>query len=205
MTLAAVQRPLFLGLAGVGLADVERLFGARLAQHHRVDDLQVRRVGGQRQVDGVAVELAVRRGAHVIFDVARTLDVRRHGRAALELVEDGAVGLAHDGRQGVQAAAVGHAETISSTPRAPPRLIICSSAGTMASPPSRPNRLVPGKRLCRKRSKPSASISLFRMASLPSLVKAFCSNLSGAFEALLQPGLLLRLGDVHELDADGPQ
>ncbi len=60
--------------AGV-LAQGERLLGARLADHHRVDDLQVRRVGGQRQVDAVAVELAVRRGAQVVLHVARALDV----------------------------------------------------------------------------------------------------------------------------------
>ena len=61
--------------------------------------------------------------------------------------------------------------TMSFTPSAPPRLMICSSAGTKASPPSRPKRLVPGKRLCRNFSKPSVSISFFRMAILPSLVK----------------------------------
>ena len=49
--LGPVQRPLLFRQAGVGLADVERLFRPRLAQHHRVDDLEVRRVGGQRQVD----------------------------------------------------------------------------------------------------------------------------------------------------------
>ena len=36
------------------------LLGAHLAEHHRIDDLQMRRVGGQRQMDAVAVELAVR-------------------------------------------------------------------------------------------------------------------------------------------------
>src|ERR1700730_7135545 len=36
------------------------LLGAYLAKHHRIDDFQMRRVGGQRQMDAVAVELAVR-------------------------------------------------------------------------------------------------------------------------------------------------
>ena len=49
-------------------------------------------------------------------------------------------------------------------------------------------------------SKPSASISLFRIAFLPSGVKVI--SLSGAFDALLDPGLLLGIGDVHELDAE---
>ena len=51
------------------------LLGARLAQHDRVDDLEMRGVGGQRQVDLVAVELAVGRGAEVVLHVARALDV----------------------------------------------------------------------------------------------------------------------------------
>ena len=46
------------------------LLGADLAEHHGIDDLQMRRIGGQRQMDAVAVELAVRRGAEMIFDVA---------------------------------------------------------------------------------------------------------------------------------------
>jgi hypothetical protein len=39
------------------------LLGAHLAEHHRIDDLQMRRVGRQRQMHLVAVELAVGRGA----------------------------------------------------------------------------------------------------------------------------------------------
>ena len=64
------------------------LLGAHLAEHHRIDDLEMRRVGGQRQMHLVAVELAVRRGAEVILDVARAFDVVRRRRAALEFVED---------------------------------------------------------------------------------------------------------------------
>ena len=40
-----------------------------------------------------------------------------------------------------------------------------------------PNRLVPGKRLFRKRSKPSVSISFFRIAFLPSGVKVISLSL----------------------------
>ena len=46
------------------------LLGARLAERHRIDDFQMRRIGGERQMHLVAVELAVGRGAEVIFDVA---------------------------------------------------------------------------------------------------------------------------------------
>ncbi len=51
------------------LAHVEGLLGARLAQHHRIDDLQVGRVGGQRQVDVVAVEAPVGRRAQMVLHV----------------------------------------------------------------------------------------------------------------------------------------
>ncbi len=53
------------------------LLGAHLAEHHRIDDLEMRRVGGQRQVDAVVVELAVGGGAEVVFDVARAFDLLR--------------------------------------------------------------------------------------------------------------------------------
>jgi hypothetical protein len=119
------------------------LLGARLAQHHRIDDLEMRRVGGQRQVHLVAVELAVGRGAEVILHVARAFDVVGREGAALELVEHGAVRLGHHLGQHVEAAAMRHAEHDFLQPSAPPRLMICSSAGISASPPSRPKRLVP--------------------------------------------------------------
>ena len=86
------------------------LLGAHLAEHHGIDDLEMRGIGGQRQMHLVAVELAVRRGAEVIFDVARALDLVGRGRAALEFVEDDAVRLAHHLAQHVEAAAMGHAE-----------------------------------------------------------------------------------------------
>jgi hypothetical protein len=86
------------------------LHRARLAEHDRIDRFEVRRVGQQRQMHLVAVELAVRRGAEVVFDVARAADVGRVGRAAGEFVEDRAVGLAHHVGQDVEPAAVGHAD-----------------------------------------------------------------------------------------------
>jgi hypothetical protein len=86
------------------------LLGAHLAEHHRIDDLEVRRVGGQRQVHVVAVELAVRRGAEVVLDVARAFDVVGRERAALELVEDRAVRLAHHLASTLRRPRCGHAE-----------------------------------------------------------------------------------------------
>lgn len=61
--------------------------------------------------------------------------------------------------------------TMSLTPSAPPRLMICSIAGIRLSPPSRPNRLVPVYLTCRNFSKPSASTILLRIALRPSRVK----------------------------------
>jgi hypothetical protein len=82
----------------------------RLAEHDRIDRFQMRRVGKQRQMHPDVVELAVRRGAEMVFDVARSADVRRVGRSAGEFVEDGPVRLAHDVGQDVQPAAVGHSD-----------------------------------------------------------------------------------------------
>src|SRR5580704_11395512 len=58
----------------------------------------------------VGVELAVRRGAEVVFDVAGAFDLVGRRRAALELVEDGAVRLGHHLRQHVEPAAMRHAD-----------------------------------------------------------------------------------------------
>ena len=96
-------------LGAVGVAALG-LLGADLAEDDGVDGLEVRGVGGQRQVDGVAVELAVGGGAEVVLDVAGALDLLGLVAAALELVEDGAVGLAEDVGEDREAAAVRHAD-----------------------------------------------------------------------------------------------
>ena len=57
-----------------------------------------------------AVELAVGRGAEMIFDVARAADILGIGGAAGEFGEDRAIGLAHDVGEHVEPAAMGHAE-----------------------------------------------------------------------------------------------
>ena len=85
------------------------LLGAHFAEHDRIDDFQMRRIGGERQVHLVVVELAVRRGAEMILHVAGALDLVRRRGAALEFVEDRAVRLAHDLRKHIEPAAMGHA------------------------------------------------------------------------------------------------
>ena len=86
----------------------QRLDRARLAEHDGVDRLEVARVGDEAQVDLIAVELAVGRGAEVIFDIARPADVVGVGAPPGEFVEDRAVRLAHDVGENIQAPAVRH-------------------------------------------------------------------------------------------------
>jgi hypothetical protein len=86
------------------------LLGADLSEDHRIDDFEVRWVGRQRQVNLVAIKLAVGRRPEVVFHVARAFNIVGLERSALELVEDRAVRLAHHVGQHVQPAAVGHAD-----------------------------------------------------------------------------------------------
>ncbi|MNU43136.1 hypothetical protein D3C71_319130 [compost metagenome] len=202
--LGTVQHPFIVRLADIdlGLADVEGLLGARLAQDDRVDDFQVRRVGRQRQVDLLAVELAVRRGAHVVFDVARTFDVRGHGRTALELVEDGLVGLAHDGGERVQAAAVGHAEddlVNAQVAAALDHLLQGRDHGLAAV---QAEALGAGEALVQEAFKALGLDQLVQDGQLAFPGEGVLLELVRAFKALLQPGFLFRLGDVHVLHAD---
>ena len=46
------------------------LLGTRFAHHNGINRLQVRGVGGQRQMNIVAIKLAVRRRAQMVFDIA---------------------------------------------------------------------------------------------------------------------------------------
>ena len=200
--LGAVESPGLLGPAGIGGANIKGLFRPRLAQHHRIDDLEVRRVGGQGQVDVVAVERPVRRGPHVVFDVARTLDVRGHGRAALEFVEDGAIGFAHHRRQGVQPPAVGHAQHD-----------LVDAEGTAALDDLFQRR---DHGLAAVQAEPLGAgeafvQEAFETLGLDQLVEDGQLALTGesvlgegvrTLETRLQPGLLFRLGDMHELDAE---
>src|SRR5690606_426249 len=50
------------------------LLRAGLAKHDGIDNFKMRGVGGKREMNLVAVELAVRRGAEVILHIARSID-----------------------------------------------------------------------------------------------------------------------------------
>ena len=86
------------------------LLGARLAEHHRVHRLEMRRVGRQREVDDVAVELAVGRRSEMVLHVARAAHFLGLRGAALELGEQRGVALVQHMHERVEAAAVRHAD-----------------------------------------------------------------------------------------------
>ena len=70
------ERQNFLALGVVALV----LLGPHLAEHHGIDDLEMRGVGGQRQMDAILVELTIGGGAEMIFHVARAFDLVGMGR-----------------------------------------------------------------------------------------------------------------------------
>ena len=71
--------------------------GTGRAQHHRVDDFQVRRVEGHRHVHQAARRLDIGREAEMVFDIARPQRVfvlvialelfEKHGRRFAEYVD----------------------------------------------------------------------------------------------------------------------
>ncbi len=190
-------------LAAVGAlvdAEIQGLFGARLAQDHRVDDLQVRGIGGQRQVHAVAVELTVRRGAQVVLHVARALDVGGERGPALELVQDHAIGLAHHRGQHVQAAPVRHADD---------DLVHAQRAAALDDLLQRRDhgfRAVQAEALGAGEALVQEALEAFALDQLLEdgdlAFRGEDDLLVLALDALLQPRLLLRVGDVHELHAE---
>ena len=176
------------------------LLGAHLAEHHRIDDLQMRRVGGERQMHLVAVELAVRRRAEVILHVAGAFDVVGRRRAALELVEDRAVRLAHHLRQHVEPAAMRHADD---------DLFDAERAAALDDLLQRRDHRLAAVEAEALGAGELQVAELLEAFGLDQLVEDRALALAGevdllvaALDALLHPGLLRRIGDVHELDAE---
>ncbi len=187
----------------LGALDVAalRLLGADLAEHHRVDRLEVARVGGEREMDGVAVELAVARRAEVVLDVAGALDLLGLEAAALELVEDRPVGLLQHVGEHAQPAAVRHADD---------DLLDAEGAAALDD-------------LLHRRDQRLAAVDaealgagvldlqeLLEALGLDQLVEDRAAALAGegdllaeALDALLEPGRLRRVGDVHVLEREG--
>ena len=176
------------------------LLGADFAEHYGIDDLEMRGICRERQVYLVAVELAIRRGAEVILDVAGAFDVGRRRRAALEFMEQRAVRLAHHLRQHVEAAAVRHADH---------DFLYAEIAAALDD-------------LLERRDQQLAAIEAealgageFDVAEFfePFRLDQLLQNRAAAFlgetdllvrslDALLDPRLLRAVRDVHELDAE---
>ena len=98
------------------------LLGPDHALQHRVDRLQVARVGHQRGRDRRAVAGGVLPSAPRWYLTSPEPCVVRRVEVALELLEDLRVRLAHDVREHVQPAAVRHADDgLVQLARGPPR------------------------------------------------------------------------------------
>ena len=67
------QRQDSLGLHVIAL----HLFRTHLADHDRVHELQVGRIGGERQMDILPIKIPVRRGPEVVFYIPRPQNIIR--------------------------------------------------------------------------------------------------------------------------------
>ena len=157
-------------------------------------------IGGQRHMDVAAVELPVGRGAEVVFDVGRALDILGIGGIALEFREDGREGLADEIGQHVEPAAMGHAHH---------HLIDAELAAALQD-------------LLQRRDRGLAAVQPEALGAGIFAVEEALEDLrrrqplqyreltlggelglvADRFDALLDPGLLGRVLDMHELDAD---
>ena len=177
------------------------LLGAHLAQHDRVDDFEMRRIGGERQMHAVAVELAIGRGAEMVLHVARALDLVGGRGAALELVEDGAVRLAHHLRQHVEPAAVRHADD---------DVLHAERAAALDDLLERGDHQFGAVEAEAFGAGEFQVAELFETLGLDQLVEDRALALAREgdllvrpLDARLDPALLRGVGDVHELDAEG--
>ena len=174
------------------------LLGTHDALQDAVGGLQVRGIGAHVDLGGQAVVEGVDTPrAQVVLDVARTLDGVRHV-VAFELVEDLRVGLARDVGEHVEAAAVRHAD------------------GDLVDAGAR--RV--GQDVVEQRDQGLAALKrealLAHELGLQELLEglgtdesaqdvALClggEGLVGALDALLDPGALLGILNVHVFDAD---
>ena len=162
----------------------------------------MRGIGRQRQMHVMVVELAVRRRAQMILHVARTLHFAGIDAAALEFVEDLAIGLGHHIGEHVQPPAMGHAEH---------DFLHAQLAAALDDLLQRGNHClaaVETETLGADEAHAGEFLEAFRLDQLVE-DRAFALGgemdlLVGAFDAPLQPVLLLGIVDMHELVADAP-
>ena len=181
------------------LAAVEDvLLGAGDALEHRVDDLEVRRVGRDGDLDRVAVlggELAL--DAQVVLDVAGALHGARVD-VALELAEDRTGALAGDVDQHVEAAAVGHADA---------DLLEAVAGGLLADLVEQRDRglaTLEAEALLADELGLQERLERLGLVELGQDAELLLARRLGvaALEALLEPATLGRVLDVHVLGAD---
>jgi hypothetical protein len=175
---------------------------AHRALDDRVDDLQMRGVEAQHQMDDAAGGIDVGREPHVILHVAGHL-TPVHLDPALELVEDVLRRLAEDVGQHAETPAMGHADD---------QLLLAFAPGAL-------------DQLVQQRDEGIAAFQREALLADIPLVEIFLETFGGgqegqepapiggvelgcraiSLEPLLNPAFLLGIGDVHVLRADRPQ
>jgi hypothetical protein len=178
-------------LAAPPLARIDR------ADDHRVDDLEVRRIEGQRQMAGATRCRHVRRVAHVVLHVAGGQFLRL---LALELLEEHRRLLAEGVHQHVQPPAVRHADD---------DLVDTTGTGNADQFVHRDDRrLAALEREALLADVAGMQVAFERLGrSQPlehplALVGRVVRLRVDAFEAILNPALFRHRADVHVLDAD---
>src|SRR5262245_4873032 len=148
----------------------------------------------------VRVELAVRRGAEVIFHVARAFDLVWMSRASLELIEDRPVWLRHHIGEHVEATAMRHADDDLLQPE------LAAALDHLFQRRHHRFAAVEPKPFCSSVFHVEEALENLRLDQLlENRLLAFRREADGIFgelDALLDPGPLLGIGDVHVFGAD---
>ena len=136
----------------------------------------------------------------MVFHITRPLDVGGERRAALELVEDHPVGLAHHSGEHVQAPPVGHADHYFVAAEGSAALDDLLHGRDHGFGAVEAEPLGAGEALVQEALQAFRLDQLLQDGDLALLGEGDLLVL--AFDPLLDPGLLLRIGDVHVLHAE---
>lgn len=186
------------GEVRAALAD-DVLLGAGDALDDRVDGLQVRGVGGERDLDLLTVQAGEGAlGAQVVLHVAGAVH-RLRVEVALELPEDLRVGLADDVGQDVQPAAVGHADDDLVQPRLGGRVEHRVQQRDDGLAALQREALLADVLGLQERLERLGGVEPAQDAQLLLALRVVVA----ALHAVLDPLALLGILDVHELDAGG--
>jgi hypothetical protein len=153
-------------------------------------------------VDDIAIELAIGRGTQMVLHVARAAHLLGLRGPALELGEQRGVALVHDVHESVEAAAVWHADHHVAHAELAAALQDLLDAGNQ--------RLAAIKTEALGTDEFDAEVALHPLGfdhSLQDRLAAFDGELGvvlDMLDALLDPRLLVGIGDVHVFNADAP-